>query len=276
MTRSVHLHRAQLDSGVLLIAAAVLMMQVVIDTHPHWFETAAERADARLLALCVILGMTSWTSLCRLLRGETLKLRAGICAGGAGFRRVDDAHPRPACVAQSDALGADRAGDGFFGLVLAEAVLSYVGIGVDPGTAELRYDDQRRAHGTGPRTDGVVEPGGRLHFHVRAGAGGQPVRRCGATPSIRAQVEVPRRAQVVLREVRRDAFAGCLRLCLRVEGGELSFDQADGSWVRHHRRIGEQADLVMAGIAHDTDRCGPISPGRRAPEHLLDDFAPHW
>ena len=61
--------------GVLLIAAAVLMMQVVIDTHPQWFETAAERADARLLALCLILGMTSWTGLCRLLRGETLKLR---------------------------------------------------------------------------------------------------------------------------------------------------------------------------------------------------------
>ena len=61
--------------GVLLIAAAVLMMQGVIDTHPEWFETAAERADARLLALCLILGMTSWTGLCRLLRGETLKLR---------------------------------------------------------------------------------------------------------------------------------------------------------------------------------------------------------
>jgi peptide/nickel transport system permease protein len=61
--------------GVLLIAAAVLMMQVVIDTHPQWFATAAERADLRLLALCFILGMTSWTGLCRLLRGETLKLR---------------------------------------------------------------------------------------------------------------------------------------------------------------------------------------------------------
>ena len=61
--------------GVLLIAAAVLMMQVVIDTHPQWFSTAAERADLRLLALCFILGITSWTGLCRLLRGETLKLR---------------------------------------------------------------------------------------------------------------------------------------------------------------------------------------------------------
>jgi peptide/nickel transport system permease protein len=61
--------------GVLLIAASVLMMQVVIDTHPEWFATAAERADLRLLALCFILGITSWTGLCRLLRGETLKLR---------------------------------------------------------------------------------------------------------------------------------------------------------------------------------------------------------
>ncbi|MEI7429843.1 MAG: ABC transporter permease, partial [Betaproteobacteria bacterium] len=52
--------------GVLLIAAAVLMMQVIIDTHPQWFATAAERADLRLLALCFILGMTSWTGLCRL------------------------------------------------------------------------------------------------------------------------------------------------------------------------------------------------------------------
>jgi ABC-type dipeptide/oligopeptide/nickel transport system permease subunit len=33
--------------GVLLIAAAVLMMQVLIDTHPEWFATAAERADMR-------------------------------------------------------------------------------------------------------------------------------------------------------------------------------------------------------------------------------------
>ena len=61
--------------SVLLIAAAVLMMQVVIGMHADWFETAAARADVRLLCLCLILGVTSWTGLCRLLRGETLKLR---------------------------------------------------------------------------------------------------------------------------------------------------------------------------------------------------------
>jgi peptide/nickel transport system permease protein len=123
---------------VLLIAAAVLMMQVVIDTHPQWFETAAERADARLLALCVILGMTSWTGLCRLLRGETLKLREfeyvqAARAFGVPTTRILTRHVLPNLMhLVLIALVMD-----FSGLVLAEAVLSYVGIGVDPGTVSF-------------------------------------------------------------------------------------------------------------------------------------------
>ena len=61
--------------GVLLITAMVLVMQIFITNHPQLFPTIADRADARLLALCFILGITSWASLCRLLRAETLKLR---------------------------------------------------------------------------------------------------------------------------------------------------------------------------------------------------------
>ncbi len=124
--------------GVLLIAAAVLMMQVVIDTHPQWFATAAERADARLLALCVILGITSWTGLCRLLRGETLKLRElefiqaarafGVPAAGIMLRHILPNLMHIVLIS----LVMD-----FSGLVLAEAVLSYVGIGVDPGTTSF-------------------------------------------------------------------------------------------------------------------------------------------
>ncbi len=119
--------------GVLLIAAAVLMMQVVIDTHPQWFATAAERADLRLLALCFILGLTSWTGLCRLLRGETLKLREleyiqAAQAFGVLSRRIISRHILPNVMhIVIIALVMD-----FSGLVLAEAVLSYVGIGVDP------------------------------------------------------------------------------------------------------------------------------------------------
>jgi len=121
--------------GVLLIAASVLMMQVVIDTHPDWFATSAERADARLLALCLILGVTSWTGLCRLLRGETLKLREldyvqAARAFGVSRLRIMARHILPNLmhiVLISVVMD-------FSGLVLAEAVLSYVGVGVDPTT----------------------------------------------------------------------------------------------------------------------------------------------
>jgi peptide/nickel transport system permease protein len=118
--------------GVLLIAAGVLMVQAFIDRH-SWFDTTAERVDARLLMLCLILGVTGWTSLCRLLRGETLKLRESdyiqaARAFGVSKLRIMTRHIVPnvmhiviiAVVME------------FSSLVLAEAVLSYVGVGVDP------------------------------------------------------------------------------------------------------------------------------------------------
>jgi len=121
--------------GVLLIAAAVLMMQVVIDTNPEAFPTSAERADARLLALCLILGMTSWTGVARLLRAETLKLREleyvqAAKAFGVGPVAIMRRHILPNLMhIVLIALVMD-----FSGLVLAEAVLSYVGVGVDSST----------------------------------------------------------------------------------------------------------------------------------------------
>jgi peptide/nickel transport system permease protein len=119
--------------SVLLIAAAVLMMQVTIDTHPEWFDTAASRADLRLVFLCLILGVTSWTGLCRLLRGETLKLREleyiqAAQSFGVSSLRILTRHIVPNVMhIILIALVMD-----FSGLVLAEAVLSYVGVGVDP------------------------------------------------------------------------------------------------------------------------------------------------
>jgi peptide/nickel transport system permease protein len=124
--------------GVLLIAAAVLMMQVVIDRNADWFATAAQRADARLLVLCAILGLTSWTGLARLLRGESLKLSAleyiqAAHAFGVSDARILSRHilPNVAHIVII-ALVMD-----FSGLVLAEAVLSYVGVGVDPSTTSF-------------------------------------------------------------------------------------------------------------------------------------------
>lgn len=121
--------------GVLLIAASILMIQVLIDTHPDTFQTAAQRADMRLLALCAILGLTSWTGLARLLRGESLKLAEleyiqAAHAFGVSHARILARHILPNVahiVIITMVLD-------FSGLVLAEAVLSYVGVGVDPST----------------------------------------------------------------------------------------------------------------------------------------------
>ncbi len=119
--------------GVLLIAAAILSLQIFMANHPEWFETIAARADIRLLFLCVILGITNWTGLCRLLRGETLKLREmdylkASVALGVSHAKIITRHILPNVMhIVMIAVVLD-----FSALVLAEAVLSYVGVGVDP------------------------------------------------------------------------------------------------------------------------------------------------
>ena len=123
---------------VLLIAATVLMLQVFIDSHSQLFPSTLERSDVRLLFLCLILGLTSFTGLCRLIRGETLKIREleyiqAAKAFGVSHSRILWAHITPNlmhlvlinCVMQ------------FSGFILSEAVLSYVGVGVDPNTASF-------------------------------------------------------------------------------------------------------------------------------------------
>ena len=119
--------------NVLLIAACVLMVQVFLDKNPDLFETGAERADLKLFLLCAVLGLTGWAGLCRLLRGETLKLREleyvqAASAFGIGHGRIMLRHIFPnvahlmLIVTVLD----------FSSLILYEAVLSYVGVGVDP------------------------------------------------------------------------------------------------------------------------------------------------
>jgi peptide/nickel transport system permease protein len=124
--------------SVLLIAAAVLMMQVYIDSHAALFPTTAQRADLRLLFLCVILGFTNWTGMARLLRGEALKLSElefvqAAHAFGVSHRRILLHHLVPN-VAHIVIISLVM---DFSSLVLAEAVLSYVGVGVDPSTTSF-------------------------------------------------------------------------------------------------------------------------------------------
>lgn len=121
--------------SVLLIAASILMVQVYMANHEADFTSVVVRSDTRLLFLCLILGVTSWTGLCRLLRAETLKLREmeyvqAAYALGVKQHTILLRHILPNVmhiVLISVVLD-------FSSLVLAEAVLSYINIGVDPTT----------------------------------------------------------------------------------------------------------------------------------------------
>lgn len=121
--------------SVLLIGASVLMVQVYMANHESDFTSLIVRADIRLLFLCLILGMTSWTGLCRLLRAETLKLREmeyvqAAYSLGVKQHTILIRHILPNVmhiVLISVVLD-------FSSLVLAEAALAYINIGVDPTT----------------------------------------------------------------------------------------------------------------------------------------------
>jgi peptide/nickel transport system permease protein len=121
--------------SVLLIAASILMVQVYMANHQQDFTSVIVRADMRLLFLCLILGLTNWTGLCRLLRAETLKLREMEYVQAARALGVKQSmillrHILPNVmhiILISVVLD-------FSSLVLAEAVLSYINIGVDPST----------------------------------------------------------------------------------------------------------------------------------------------
>ncbi len=99
------------------------------------FASSIEKADLRLFFLCAILGLTSWTGLARLIRGEVLKMREqdyilAARASGVSSVKILFSHLLPNLMHLIlIAMVMD-----FSGLVLAEAVLSYVGVGVDPST----------------------------------------------------------------------------------------------------------------------------------------------
>jgi len=88
-----------------------------------------------LVQLCVVMGLTGWVGLCRVLRGEAMKLRereyvqAALALGVPRFRII-----RRHIVPNVMHLVLISVVLRFSGLVLAEAVLSYIGVGVGPDT----------------------------------------------------------------------------------------------------------------------------------------------
>ena len=119
--------------NILLIVAAVLAIQIFFTIHSAFFTSINQQADIKLLVLCAILGLTGWVGLCRLLRAETLKLRemdyvAVAKTLGVSSVSIMIRHILPniiPLVLMTFLLD-------FSGLVLAEAILTYIGVGVDP------------------------------------------------------------------------------------------------------------------------------------------------
>lgn len=118
--------------GLLLIAASALLFQIWIDLNPDYFATGLEKGDAKFIGLCFILGVTSWATLCRLLRAETLKISQldyvqAAHAFGVSHARIITKHILPNVTHIILIIFVLD----FSGLVLAEAVLAYIGVGVD-------------------------------------------------------------------------------------------------------------------------------------------------
>ena len=121
--------------SILLIAALVVMVQVYMTQNVDLFETTLARSDAKLLLLCLVIALTSWTGLCRLIRAETLKLSQLEFVQAAKIFGLSDVkvllrHLLPNVmhlVLITIVLE-------FSALVLTESVLSYIGIGVDSAT----------------------------------------------------------------------------------------------------------------------------------------------
>ena len=103
--------------GILLLIAMLMVM------------------ERGLWQLCVALGLTSWVGLCRLIRGETLKVKSMEYVEAARALGASDARllfrqilPNVMYLVIIE-LTLD-----FSGLVMSETVLTYIGVGVEPGT----------------------------------------------------------------------------------------------------------------------------------------------
>jgi peptide/nickel transport system permease protein len=120
--------------GVLFIGASLLSWQIYMNAH-HSNWSIYQIADSRLMMICILLGLSDWSSLCRYIRAEVLKIReldyvisAKIL--GSSNIRILVKHILPNTmhmIITTIVLN-------FSYLVLAESVLTYLGIGVSPLT----------------------------------------------------------------------------------------------------------------------------------------------
>ncbi len=136
--------------SILLISAMMMIVRVRMDVgggHGRMYL----HDDKVVLFLCAILGLISWSGLCRLLRGETIKIRELDYVQAARALGVSDffiilRHVVPNVIHVVLISAILR----FSGLVMVEAILAYIKIGVPSGI-----------HSWGRVVDGAREQLGR-------------------------------------------------------------------------------------------------------------------
>lgn len=120
--------------SVLLIGASLLSWQLFQEKfYPDW--SATKQADIRLVVICLLLGLTNWASLCRYIRAEVFKLRemnyvktAKLLGSSSAFILRQHLLPNVMHLVIITVIL------DFSYFILAESVLTYIGIGVSPTT----------------------------------------------------------------------------------------------------------------------------------------------
>lgn len=115
----------------------IVWFYTTIDTIPYILLVSALSfvLGPSLFTLCVAIGITSWVSLCRIVRGEVIKHRdreyvqAAASLGASHFRRIFR-HILPNIFH----LILIKFSLGFVTTIKSEVILSFLGLGVEPGT----------------------------------------------------------------------------------------------------------------------------------------------
>ena len=131
---------------ILLITAISYVVRGVVERSPS-MQTVTRYIDSGLLAVCVGLGFTGWVGLCRIIRAEYLKHRERqyVLAArslGASNMAIMFRHIAP----NVSHLIIINFSLRFPGLILTEAVLSYLGVGIanEPSWGAIINDAKQR------------------------------------------------------------------------------------------------------------------------------------